>query len=179
MLVATHEINVNQGSEQVYNALDCCVTHEVFSKLSLQIPEAEPAYSFERALQAPVIEMMLRGFRVDPASREMGLQTARAQKERLEHIINSIAFAIWGKQVNPASALQLKTLFYEHLGITPIKQWIKGELKFPMDRGVIEQIEDYFHARPRAACIRAWRDLTKCIQVLETEVDPDWRMRTS
>ena len=62
MLVGSHTLDVNCGSEQVYNALDCCMTHEIFSTLSQQIPSAIPAYPFELALQAPVLEMMLRGF---------------------------------------------------------------------------------------------------------------------
>ena len=179
MLVATHELNIDQGSEQVYNALDCCVTHEIFQRLSFQIKEAEPAYSFERALQAPVLEMMLRGFRIDPGARELGLIQAKKDLERLFFIINTLAQSVWGKDLNPNSGHQLKDFFYNYLGIEPIKQWIKGELKYPMDRKVIEKIEDYFQARPIASCILAARDLEKQIQVLETEVDPDWRMRTS
>jgi DNA polymerase I-like protein with 3'-5' exonuclease and polymerase domains len=189
MLVASHELDVNSGSEQVYNALDACLTHEIFGTLQQQIPQAVPAYSFELALQAPVLEMMLRGFRVDPAARELGIQTVKGELARLEYIIMELASAILdrkvskrnpkGKLILPGSSLQLKELFYENLGITPIKVWEKGELKFPMNREVIEQIEDYFQARPIAAAILSHRDKTKELQVLETEVDEDWRMRTS
>ena len=179
MLVATHELDVNSGSEQVYNALDCCVTHEVFSALSRQIPEAQPAYNFELALQAPVLEMMLRGFRVDPGARELGVAQARRDLELLAQNINVLSQAIWDRDLNPNSGHQLKALFYEHLGIQPIKAYVKGELKFPMDRKIIEQVADYFQARPIANCVMAWRDLAKQIEVLETEVDDDWRMRTS
>lgn len=179
MLVASHLLDVDSGSEQVYNAMDCCLTHEVFSTLSAQLPAASPAYSFELALQAPVLEMMLRGFRVDPSARELGIESTKTDLSRLDYIIQTLANAVWDKGVNPNSGMQLKDLFYNHLGITPIKQWIKGELKFPMDRKVIEQIEDYFQARPIAASILAHRDLTKQLQILETEVDNDWRMRTS
>lgn len=179
MLVAAHTLDVNSGSEQVYNALDCCMTHEIFTTLSKQIPNAVPAYSFELALQAPVLEMMLRGFRVDPAARELGIESTKQQMTRLDYILQTLATAVWDKGVNPNSGHQLKDLFYNHLGINPIKVWQKGELKFPMDRKVIEQIEDYFQARPIAATILAIRDLEKQLQILETEVDPDWRMRTS
>lgn len=179
MLVAAHTLDVNSGSEQVYNALDCCMTHEIFTTLRKQIPNAAPAYSFELALQAPVLEMMLRGFRVDPAARELGIESTKQQMTRLDYILQTLANAVWDKGVNPNSGHQLKDLFYNHLGINPIKVWQKGELKFPMDRKVIEQIEDYFQARPIAATILAIRDLEKQLQILETEVDPDWRMRTS
>jgi DNA polymerase I-like protein with 3'-5' exonuclease and polymerase domains len=48
-----------------------------------------------------------------------------------------------------------------------------------MNRKSLEKIEDYFQARPIVSAILAHRDLEKQLQVLETEVDPDWRMRTS
>src|ERR1700739_1198597 len=109
-----------------------------------------PPYSFELALQAPVIEMMLRGFRVDPAARELGIASTKRELERLGYIINTLANAVWFKGLNPNSSLQLKDFFYNHLGILPIKEYVKGELKFPMNRKAIEQIEDYFQARPIA-----------------------------
>lgn len=189
MLIASHELDVDSGSEQVYNALDCALTHEIFGKLSEQLTEAQPAYNFELALQAPVLEMMLRGFRVNPAARELGIQLCKADLAKLEHVIITLTEAVLqrdvsrrnpkGKLILPGSALQLKELFYEHLGINPIKVWTKGELKFPMDHSVIEQIEDYFQARPIASAILSHRDKTKELSVLETEVDADWRMRTS
>jgi DNA polymerase I-like protein with 3'-5' exonuclease and polymerase domains len=155
------------------------LTHEIFSELSKQIPKAEPAYTFELALQAPVLEMMLRGFRVDPSARELALQDVTRDLERLNHIIQTLANAIWDRPLNPNSGSQLKSLFYEHLGITPIAVYAKGETKFPMDRSVLEKIENYFQARPLVNAILAHRDLEKQKQVLQTEVDPDWRMRTS
>jgi DNA polymerase I-like protein with 3'-5' exonuclease and polymerase domains len=179
MLVATHELDVNSGSEQVYNCLDCCLTHEIFSTLSRQVPDAQPAYNFELALQAPVLEMMLRGFRVDAGARELGVANAKRDLERLAHVVNTLAAAIWDRGLNPNSGMQLKALFYDYLGILPIKAWVKGELKFPMDRKIIEQVSDYFQARLIANAVLDYRDLEKQIQALETEVDPDWRMRTS
>jgi DNA polymerase I-like protein with 3'-5' exonuclease and polymerase domains len=193
MLVAGHELDVDSGSEQVYNAMDCCLTHEIFGTLSKQIAAAAPAYSFELALQAPVLEIMLRGFKVDPRALELGIQRTKADLSRLEYIIDTLASAIWDKKyvlnssdgtkklvaLNPNSRHQLKDLFYNHLGINPIKVWKKGELTFPMDRKVIEQIEDYYQARPIAAAVLLYHDLTKTLSVLQTEVDPDWRMRTS
>ena len=179
MLIATHELNVDSGSEQVYNAMDTCLTHEVYSELMLKANEAAPAYQFELALQAPVLEMMLRGFRVNPAARELGIQATKTELERLDYIIQTLANAVWDKGLNPGSGPQLKELFYGRLGITPIVSYVKGEKKYQMNRDVLEQIEDYFQARPIVNAILAHRDLDKTLQVLETEVDDDWRMRTS
>jgi len=179
MLVGSHTLTPDTGSEQAYNALDCCLTHEIFHEISKQVADAQPAYNFELALQGPVLEMMLRGWRVNPFARQDGINTTKAQLERMNHVIDTLAHAIWDKGLNPNSGQQLKELFYGRLGIPEIKAWVKGELKYPMDRSIIEQIEDYFQARLIAGSVLQHRDLQKTLQVLETEVDPDWRMRTS
>jgi DNA polymerase I-like protein with 3'-5' exonuclease and polymerase domains len=123
--------------------------------------------------------MMLRGFRVDPGARELGIEATKSDLRRLDLILQRLAFAVWDKPLNPNSGQQLKDFFYNRLGIPQIKEWVKGELKFPMNRKTLEQIEDYFQARLIVATILAHRDMEKQLQVLETEVDPDWRMRTS
>ena len=52
--------------ESVYNALDCCVTHEVLAAMLPQLdPVSRGTYDFSRALQGPVLEMTIRGLRVD------------------------------------------------------------------------------------------------------------------
>src|SRR4051812_35378976 len=51
--------------DQVYNGLDCCVTLEVLDELKRMSNQIPLVYDFERALQAPALEMMLRGFKVD------------------------------------------------------------------------------------------------------------------
>ena len=55
MLVAAHNLDVDSGSEQVYNAMDCCLTHEIFTALrdKQQIAAAQPAYSFRARLTGP------------------------------------------------------------------------------------------------------------------------------
>jgi len=179
VLIATHTIQTDTGNEQIYNGMDACLTHEIFSTLTAQAPAAAPAYGFELALQAPVLEMMLRGFRIDPGARELAINDTKTKLARLDHIIDALAHAIWNKGLNPNSGMQLKELFYGHLGVNEILTWEKGELKAKMDRTVIEQIADYFQARAIATAVCDWRDWTKQLQVLETEVDKDWRMRTS
>lgn len=179
MLIATHEIETDTGNEAIYNGLDCCLTHEIFSTLSAQMPAAAPAYGFELALQAPVLEMMLRGFRIDAGAWEMATAATRQKLGHLSGIIDKVSAAIWGRPLNPNSGMQLKEMFYGHLGVEEILTYDKGELKSKMDREVLEQISDYFQARFIATAVLAHRDLTKQLQVLETEIDPDWRMRTS
>lgn len=67
MLIAGHLLTEDSGSEQVYNAFDCCLTHEIYAKFMQNRAQAEPAYSFELALQAPVLEIMYGAFESIPA----------------------------------------------------------------------------------------------------------------
>ena len=65
---------------QIYNALDCCLTFEIHDSLK-RLTNAEPiAYSFARAMQAPALEMMLRGFKVDGLARRQGQQIAGVRR---------------------------------------------------------------------------------------------------
>jgi DNA polymerase I-like protein with 3'-5' exonuclease and polymerase domains len=61
------------------------------------------------------------------------------------------------------------------------EQWIsdKGVKKLSMNREVLEKLEIFMHPRPFITCILAIRDLKKELETLESEIDPDGRMRTS
>lgn len=171
------------SNDQIYNGLDCCVTLEVFEEIS-SLRNAPPAtYDFARALQAPALEMMMRGFKVDTyAVREAihhpdhGL---KAKIAALQQTLQTLANAVWGKELNPASPKQMLEFFYGAMRLP--EQWksVKGVRKLSMDRETLEKLEIYFHARPLISTILAIRDLAKQQSVLETEIDPDSRMRTS
>lgn len=181
--------------EQVYNGLDCCVTLEVLEaqqRLSNQVPAI---YDFERALQGPVLEIMLRGFRVDQYERSKALDDLRAMVKRLggmkdqyegkaaatlpDGILQRYAFAIWGKPLNPNSPKQLLDFFYNHLHLPEV--WIsdKGVRKLSMNREVLEKHAQHYLAMPIVSAILAIREHSKSIKTLETEIDSDGRMRTS
>src|ERR1700676_3342879 len=102
MLVGTHTLDVDTGSEQIYNAMDCCITHEVFGTLATNtnLAQAQPAYGFELALQAPVLEMMLRGWRINPSARELGLESTKRDLDRLEYIMQVLASGVWDKDIS-------------------------------------------------------------------------------
>lgn len=169
------------GSElyQAYNCLDCCVTYEVFKELRSLYPSDPMIYNFERALQAPVLEMMLRGFRVDEYERQKGIESLRKEISRLDGILQKFAFAIWSKGLNPRSPKQLIDFFYSAMKLPEVWISLKGQRKLSTNREALEKLELYFHARPIIACILTIRDLGKKLSVLETEVSADGRMRTS
>lgn len=164
---------------QVYCGLDSCITLEVRQQLGELCPELPAIYSFERALQAPYLEIMQRGFAVDQPARAHATAILTDQITTLQQQLNEFALAVWDKPLNPRSPQQLKDFFYKSFGLPEI--WIsqKGERKLSMNREVLEKLETYLYARPIISTILSIRELSKQREVFETEIDSDGRFRTS
>jgi DNA polymerase I len=164
--------------DQLYNGMDSLLTHEINQAL-LDLGPPPPVYTFERALQGPFMEIMLRGFRIDSQEREKQTIRLRAEIDTLSRNLNSFAGAIWGKPLNPRSPDQLKRFFYETMQLP--EQWAstKGERRVSTNKDALENLDTYFVARPIVACILGIRDRAKQLSVFETEIDPDGRWRTS
>lgn len=171
----------SHDSHQVYNGLDTCITLEVFEALASQRdnPEAELTYNFCRAMQAPALEMMLRGIRVDQFHRWNYIRELESKADKVQIILNEFSEAVWNRPINPNSPHQLKQFFYEALGLPEQYKIAKGERKLSTDREALEKLSLYFHAEPFVNCILKIKELLKKASVLRSEVDPDDRMRTS
>jgi DNA polymerase I-like protein with 3'-5' exonuclease and polymerase domains len=181
-LVATHELRadvVRPDNQQVYNGLDSCITLEVFEELQTLFSEPPAMYAFERALQAPALEMMLRGFKVNSAERSNSIRRLKDEIVHLDTLLQNYALAVWDKPLNPRSSPQCKAFFYGAMRIPEVITYQKGERKISMNRETLEKLDAYLHARPIIACILAIRERDKLLSVLETEIDSDGRMRTS
>ena len=182
-LIPTHEWTPGQfdadTTDQIYNGLDTMVTLEVLGELTSLTNAPPEIYNFERALQAPAMDMMLRGFLVDQYARAEGAAKLRSEIAQLEHNLNLMAYAVWGKPLNPRSPLQLQQFFYGAMRLP--EQWTskKGVKKLSTDRETLEKLEQFFHAMPVVATILAIRERTKLLEVLDTEIDPDGRFRAS
>lgn len=166
---------------QIYNGLDNCVTYEVHKALST-IPGNELIYNFERAMQAPALEMMLRGLRVDMLARDCLVEHLEGQKARVQHILDRYGDAVWDHPINPNTSSgqwDLKKLFYEHMMLPTQFKIDKGVKKPSCGRDALEKLQVYFHAKPICKAILAHRDLAKQIQFLKAAVDYDGRIRTS
>lgn len=180
MLIQTANLKQTTDSsilDQVYNGLDSALTLEIFNTLSDKA--SNPIYAFERALQAPILEIMLRGFRVDRRAALKGVIELSGKINRIDAILQKYAFAIWDKPLNANSPVQVKDFLYKALNLP--EQWIafKGEKKLSVNREALEKLDDYLYARPVLQCLLAIRDLNKQKQVFETEIDSDDRWRTS
>jgi DNA polymerase-1 len=149
---------------------------EEISKTHNYIPEV---YTFARAMQGPALEMMLRGFLIDQEAREKAILRLKDLIAKYDVALQRLAAVVWGKSLNPRSTKQLLEFFYSRMRLP--EQWIsqKGVKKLSMNREVLEKLEVYMYPRPIISCILSIRDLAKELQTLESEVDPDGRMRTS
>ena len=164
-------------NEQIYNGLDCCITHEVLE--ALRPLGQPPIYDFARALQAPVLDMMQRGFLIDTYERAKGIEALETELVRLQALLNRFSYAVWDAPLNANSPKMLQAFFFGRMQIPEIWTSKKGERKLSMDREALEKLDNYFHARPIVATILAIRDAVKQLSVLRTEIDQDGRMRTS
>jgi DNA polymerase I-like protein with 3'-5' exonuclease and polymerase domains len=172
-------LNIEE-QHQAYCALDSMLTLEILEAVRKDNPEgAEPIYSFERALQAPLIEMALRGFRIDELER---LRLERIVKQKVNDsriVLDELAKPVWGKGLNPRSYQQLADFFYREMKIPEVWLSFRGERRLSANREALEKIDQYMYARPFVSLILGCRDLYKQLDVLTEEIDSDGRHRTS
>lgn len=179
MLVLSTEIPADARSrEWWYNSLDAAVTLEIHEKLAVK-NGGQLTYAHERQMQGVALDMMLRGFRVDPVWRQRMITDYQRRLEDIEEKLSRLAHAVWEGPLNPRSPDQLKDFFYNHMRLPEV--WIsqKGVKKLSTGREALEKLEQYYLARPIIACILTARDLSKKLGTLRSGVDPDGRMRCS
>lgn len=163
--------------DMTYNGLDCCVTHDVFAAIHPQLdPTTEATYAFSRALQGPTLEMRIRGVLVDQVRRMEVIAELTTIMHALERQLDKIVLDGVGMQIfNWRSHDHLQQLFYRELGIPPI---IK-QGRPTTDRSAREKLEAYPIATQIVRHLNALTELGDKISVLNTEIDPDGRIRTS
>jgi DNA polymerase I-like protein with 3'-5' exonuclease and polymerase domains len=167
---------------QLYNGLDTCLTLEVHEALTKHYGPGNLIYDFERAMQAPALEMMLRGLRVDLLARDAAVDYLRERQERLRSLLLRLGLAIWDRPIGPNTTqgeADLKRLFYDTLHMPVQYKLDKGQRKPSTNRDALEKLTAYPTVRPLVKAILTFRDLTKQISFLLSEVDSDGRIRTS
>jgi DNA polymerase I-like protein with 3'-5' exonuclease and polymerase domains len=175
-----------RDAHQVYCGLDCAITFEVHEALAALLGGSErdaPAYpllySFERALQAPALDMMLRGFRIDAFERARAIALLEAQVSVLQAQLDILAAAVWSRPLNPGSSKQLREFFYERMRLPEVTISQKGVKRVSANREALEKLEVYLHARPIVALVTEIRDRLGVLRQLKSELDPDGRFRFS
>ena len=93
---------------------------------------------------------------------------------KLERMLHLFANAVWGKDLNHNSPVQLKKLLYEELNLPPVVSYKGGKQKISTDRAALEQLsETYPRAKPFCYTILALRDIDKHLSVLASTRDKD------
>lgn len=180
---ATLNLAEHDGDEQrwIYNGLDSCVTADVRDALLAQVDDvALRTYEFSKALQAPVLEMNLRGLRVNKRRKMQVITDITAKIARLEEQLDTIIQdGIGAPGANWRSPKQLKELLYDIMGL-PVqkKRNSAGAFTATTDEAALEKLANYFIAEPICNHLLLLRGLGKSLGFLRTGVDSDGRMRT-
>jgi len=163
-------------TDWVYNGLDCCVTLEVLEGLQKNTDEISMnTYQFSLDLQAPILEMQLRGLLVD---RHKWNEVLADNKKKIEFLSKNLTDIIeqgLGIKINWRSSKQLCSLFYDVLGLPEIKNRSKSTGKYgrTADREALEKLTQYYYAEPICNHLLFLRDYEKQRQFLETPLDKD------
>ena len=167
--------------ESMYNGLDCCVTYELLEILLEELDEVSAkTYQLSLDLRAPILEMSMRGIRVDLAKRDAVLVDFQYQHKFVAAHLERIFIEVFGTAYNYRSVRDMKELFYDVLGCKPIrKRNANGQFVPTVNRDAIEKLAINYWAAPLCSHIIALRELDKKIAFLKTGIDPDGRMRTS
>lgn len=176
------DLTVNER-EWIYNGFDAAVTHEIRDKLLPYFDDvAQHTYDFSRALQAPIIEMSMRGLLVDQTAKLQVLTAIRKDIAFLEErLFELIEEGVGTRPSSPTwwrSPTQLANILYTVIGLPPIlKRNSRGQRVPTTNRDAIEKLAVNFIAEPICNHILILRDLDKKRSFLETGIDPDGRYR--
>jgi DNA polymerase-1 len=167
--------------EWLYNGLDCAVTLEIVNHIKPQLSNVTSStYDFSRALQAPILEMMMRGILIDLEKRREVVKLYKDQTLQLEGQLDRLLREGIGTSLNWRSNTQLQKLFYEVLSLPPVKKRSANGAMVPtVNREALEKLQLHFFAEPLILHILLLRDIAKKLQLLETGIDPDARIRTN
>lgn len=167
--------------EGIYNGLDCTVTLEVFHEIHSQLDNVSThTYEFSKSLQAPILEMMMRGVKIDQRRRAEVLKETTELIHRVAYQLDRIVKEGIGVDVNWRSPQQLMSLLYDVMGL-PVqkKRNANGHMSATVNREAIERLTQYYIAEPLCQHLIALRELDKKRQFLEAGIDSDGRIRTN
>lgn len=178
-LTQSTELSQDEGY-WVYNGLDCCVTADVLVVTHPMLDAtSQVVYDFSRELQAPVMEMALRGILVNQYKKHQVLRDMRGKLVQLESQLDELIHEGVGiPKLNWRSPVQLNSLLYDVMKLPEVrKKNANGIMARTSNREAIEKLATYFIAEPICNHIMSLRDLGKSIGFLETGIDPDGRIR--
>ena len=173
----------DEDKQWVYCALDSMLTREIHDTLKPMLAEdanCSLIYNFERALQGPALEMMLRGIKIDGFERHNMIKSLTQENIDIQEHLNACSSVFGVPEINPRSSKQLLKFFYETLGLPEQKVWDakKHKMRTSTNRPSLEKLADYLIAQPFTHTIFALRDISSQLGVLKTGIR-DGRIYTS
>lgn len=112
--IGKHELSKNQMN-WVYCALDCTLTHEIWTKIYEELDEeVRGTYQFELNSLKPAMSMMLKGLKVDEEKVRSIKEPLKKNRLKLERMLHLFANAVWGKDLNHNSPVQLKNFYMKN-----------------------------------------------------------------
>ena len=168
----------------VYNGLDCAVTSEVCAALRAELASSpanvQETYATAMRKLAPVNYMCITGLNVNMKARDYAIREYKRDLVLLNKRFDRIMQEVMGYTVNWRSPVQLKQFFYTALGLRPIrKRNAKGQFAPTTNSDALERLSANPFARVFCNYILTMREIGKKISFLETEIDPDGKIRTS
>lgn len=171
----------NDEGYWVYNGLDCCVTADIFNTLYPMVDDTtKRVYEFSKALQAPILEMNMRGLLVNQRRKHKVVREMEAKLRQLEEQLDIlIQEGVGATGCNWRSPKQLKELLYDIMRLPVQKKRNQAGVFAPTtDEGALEKLSAYFIAEPICNHLLTLRSLGKSLGFLRTNIDADGRMRT-
>ena len=164
----------------IYCGIDSCISGEVTPKFTpLMTKENKETYEFELLQQAPALQMMLRGIRIDRQTRYKLKRDLTKEIDHLEDILDELANAVWEQPLNARSPQQLKEFFYKRMKLPEQVIYDKGKKRVSTNIESLEKLRAYIYARPIANTILAIRETGGLLNVVRSGIDKDWRIRSS
>ena len=169
--LATHLPRNQDEIAWMYNGIDCLITSEVLNELKSQTLDAGVAetYKFALAKQAPIMEMEMRGIAINPVRFSRVKRAILQDANRVQENFDLLCEGVFGAKINPRSHMQVKQLFYERLGLPPVKKRnTKGAFSPSSNEDALITLSRYWEAKPFASSILTIRDLRKQISFLNS-----------
>lgn len=170
----TREVLERMGQndkDMIYNGLDCCLTLEIDEETDGVMDDvARAVYARSLALQAPILEMNMRGILVDPKAKNDALRSLDKDAVHMNKLLEKLVQGVFNFELNANSPKQVAYLLYDRMQL-PVKKKrnAKGEYVITTDRDTLEQLAQmYYICRPFITLILGIRDVEKQISTIAT-----------
>ena len=106
-------------------------------------PNNQIIYNFERAIQAPLFDIMTRGWLIDEHARRQGIESLHQRRQHVQDILNTFALEVWDAPLNPNSDKQMQEFLYDKMQLPVQYKHEKGQKKITVNRDALEKLDSY------------------------------------